>query len=77
MTRDDLARIGLPVTRDADIEVIAWDIACEIRARIGAESRISLEGDWYDALLMTRDGGIRRRRSRESIASVWQSLESR
>ncbi len=76
LTRDDLARIGLPVVRDADIQSVAWDIACEIRARIGAESRKSLEGDWYDALLMTRDGGMRRCRSRESIASVWQALES-
>lgn len=76
LTRDDLARIGLPVTRDADVEAIAWDIACHVRARIGAESRQSLEGDWYDAMLATRDGGTRRRRSREAIASVWEAIET-
>lgn len=77
LTRDDLARIGLPVVRDADIEALAWDIACHLRARIGAESRQSLEGDWYDAMLVTRDGGTRRRRSREAIASVWEPVETR
>lgn len=77
LTRDDLARIGLPVVRDADIEAVAWDIACHLRARIGAESRQSLEGDWYDAMLVTRDGGTRRRRSREAIASVWEAVGTR
>jgi hypothetical protein len=77
LTRDDLARIGLPVARDTDIEAAAWEIACHVRARIGAGSRQSLEGDWYDALLATRDSGMRRRRSHDAIASVWDVVETR
>ena len=77
LTRDDLARIGLPVSRHAGIEAIAWEMAREIRARIGAESRESLDGDWHDAILLTRDDGMRRRRSADAPAAVWDALEIR
>lgn len=77
LTRDDLARIGLPVSRNADVEAIAWDIARDVRARIGAESRTSLEGDWYDAVIMTRDEGIRRCRSPDAPAARWEATGER
>ncbi len=77
LTRDDLARIGLPVSRDPAIERIAWAIAREVRARIGAESRGSADADWYDAILITRDEGVRRRRSVDAPAAVWEALAAR
>lgn len=77
LTRDDLAGIGLPLSRNAGAEVTAWELACEIRARIGAESRESLDGDWHDAILLTRDDGMRRRRSVDAPAAVWDAFEIR
>jgi hypothetical protein len=74
LTREDLARMGLPIVRDAAVETTAWEIARDIRACIGAESRQSLEGDWHDAVLITRDGGVRRRRSADAPAARWESL---
>lgn len=76
LTRDDLARLGLPLSRNAEAEATAWDIAREIHARIGAASRQTMEGDWYDAIVMTRDGGMRRRRSVDAPAAVWEPLAS-
>lgn len=77
LTRDDLARAGLNVARDAAAETTAWEIARTIRASIGAGSRQTLEGDWYDAVLITRDEGIRRRRGVDAPAAVWEALGAR
>lgn len=74
LTGDDLARLGLPVVRDPAVEALAWDIARHVRTQIGAESRTSLEGDWHDALLLTRESGLRRRRSPDAPAAAWQTL---
>lgn len=75
LTGDDIARIGLPVARDATTEALAWAISCQIRASIGAQSRVSPDSDWHDALLATRDGAIRRRRQHETPAAPWESID--
>ncbi len=76
LTGEDMLALGLPVVRDAALEAIAWDIACDIRRLIGPESRESLQGDWRDALIATPDAVRVRRRSRERPSGVWETPES-
>lgn len=77
LTGDDVSRIGLPVTRNPAVDNAAWDIACAVRAHMGAESRESLEHDWHDALIVTREGASRRRRRHDAAAGVWEAFEPR
>lgn len=76
LTREDMARIGLPIVRNAAAEDAGWDITCALRASMGPEPRQSLEHDWHDALIATRDGCIRRRRRREALTGVWEAVEA-
>jgi hypothetical protein len=75
LTPDDVRTLGLPVKRDASVEDLAWHIGCELRHQIGAGVRKSLQDDWFDSAIATRDGGTRRRRTREELAPVWEPLE--
>jgi hypothetical protein len=77
LTGDDVRRIGLPVTHDPAVDNAAWEIACAVRAQMGAESRESLEHDWHDALIVTREGASRRRRRHDAAAGVWEAFEPR
>ncbi|UXI66236.1 SDH family Clp fold serine proteinase [Tahibacter amnicola] len=74
LTGDDLARLGLPMARQADVESLSWEIACEIRTRVGGGSRTSMESDWCDALFMTSTGGLQRRRSVDSPNGCWEPV---
>lgn len=74
LTRDELAKLGLPLVRDPGIEAAAWRTVCELRTRIGPESRASLEDDWSDALIATREGGVLRRRRIDSPGGLWRPL---
>lgn len=76
LTRGDMSRIGLPITRNPEVENAAWDAACELRTRIGAESRESLEHDWCDAIIVTREGGMQRRRKHAVPAVTWEAFET-
>jgi Serine dehydrogenase proteinase len=76
LTGDDLRAAGLPAVRDAGIEELAWDIACDIRRLIGPESRASLQGDWRDAIIATTDAIGLRRRSREMPSGTWEMLDN-
>ncbi len=76
LTGDDMRKLGLPVVRDAAIETIAWDIACNVRRLIGPESRASLQGDWRDAIIASADTIQLRRRSREMPSGVWETPDA-
>lgn len=76
LTGEDMLRIGLPVRRDAGIEASAWSLADAIRAHMGPESRESFEHDGYDALLVTRAGGQRRRRRPDAPTGVWERIDT-
>ncbi len=76
LTGEDMRALGLPVVRDAALESIAWDIACDVRRLIGPESRESLQGDWRDALIATPESMRVRRRSRERPFGVWETPEA-
>lgn len=75
-TGDDMRKLGLPVVRDAAIERIAWDIACDMRRLIGPESRASLQGDWRDTIIASADTIQLRRRSREMPSGVWETPDA-
>lgn len=76
LTGEDMRALGLPVVRDAALESIAWDIACDVRRLIGPESRESLQGDWRDALIATPESVRVRRRSRERPSGAWETPEA-
>lgn len=76
LTGEDMRTLGLPVVRDAALEAIAWDIACDIRRLIGPESRESLQDDWRDALIATPESVRVRRRSRERPSGAWETPEA-
>jgi hypothetical protein len=75
LTRDDLRRLGLPIESDPALELVAWDLVSALRRCIGPESRESLDGEWHDALIATRDGAIRRRRRPDAPAGAWEPIE--
>lgn len=77
ITRDELRNLGLPVKTHGSVEHAAWAIACEIRTFMGPESRMSLDDDWHDSVIATREGGMRRRRIRNAPASIWDAIDTK
>lgn len=75
LTGGDLAGLGLPVRRDAVIEDLGWEVARELRATIGGGARATDNDDWIDALLVTRKGGMRRRRGPGGLAPTWEEAK--
>lgn len=74
LTRDDLRKLGLPVTHQPELEPLLWSIAQELRGCIGPGTRESLEDEWLDALVATRHGASVRRRS-DDFPGRWQEFE--
>jgi hypothetical protein len=75
LTGADLSALGLPVRHDAEIEDLAWDIACDIRRKIGPESRAAPQDDWGDAIVATADAVRVRKRHRDRPMGVWTSTD--
>lgn len=75
LSGDDLAKLGLPVRRDAAIEDIGWEIVRSLRASVGGGVRSTAQEDWIDALFITRQGGMRRRRSPGGLSPAWEAAE--
>jgi hypothetical protein len=75
LTRDDLAALGLPIRRDAPTEDLAWEIARALRGTLGGGVRRSLEEDWFDAILATRDGVRLRRHGQDGLEPRWEAGE--
>lgn len=75
ITREDLAGLGLPIAGDAATEDDAWAIAREIRASIGGGVRRTVEDDWVDTLIATREGMWSRRRARAALEPTWAAEE--
>ena len=75
LTRDDMAALGLPIRRDAPTEDLAWEIARSVRSTLGGGVRRSLEDDWLDAILATRNVERRRRRGHGGLEPIWEAGE--
>jgi hypothetical protein len=73
LTRDDLRKLGLPVRDDAGAEAIAWEIARGLRGYVGGGARRKAEDDWFDSVLATTAGSMRRRRSPDGLAPRWEA----
>ncbi len=76
LSGSDLARLGLPVSRDTVLEAAAWDVVRELRMRIGPETRKTSEHGWCDALIATCDGGRVRTRQDAALPGDWISFEA-
>lgn len=75
LAREDLAALGLPIAGDPAAEDLAWEVARELRRSIGGGARGSVEDDWIDGLLATREGVWRRRCSPEALGPAWEAGE--
>lgn len=75
LSREDLRDLGLPVRDDGETEDLAWEIARHLRAGVGGGARASVDDEWIDGLLATRDGARRRRCSPDGLAPVWEAGE--
>jgi hypothetical protein len=73
LMRGDLAALGLPLSGDPETEDSAWEVARALRHSVGGGARRAVEDDWIDAMLATRSGSKRRRRSREALGPSWES----
>lgn len=69
---DELARLGLRVSRDRALEQIAWSLSKLIQATVGGGLRDSVEEEWTDALLASRAGLRLRRRRPGGLAPLWR-----
>ncbi|MFN7127663.1 MAG: SDH family Clp fold serine proteinase [Brevundimonas sp.] len=71
LRREDLAAIGLPITTDPVVEDIAWQIAHVLRGVIGAGVRKSIEDEWIDTVIASREGLRTRHRTPSGLAPSW------
>lgn len=74
LSRDDLARIGLPVARDSETEADAWSTMRVLRDHIGGGARDSEADSWLDCIVATRDGAMVRERRPAMPRPVWREL---
>lgn len=73
LTRSDLSKLGLPVRDDAAVEALAWEIARSLRAGVGGGARRTLESDWFDGVVATTAGAMRRRQGPDGLAPRWEN----
>ncbi|MGK5066088.1 SDH family Clp fold serine proteinase [Janthinobacterium sp. RT4P48] len=76
LTREELASLGLNMTRDAHAERVGWAISTQLQASIGGALRSAPDEPWNDALLASRDGVQLRRQRPGGFAPLW-SMEAR
>lgn len=72
LSRDDLMAMGLPIVVDSDIESASWVIAGLLRQSIGGGARASLDDDWFDACIATRDDCRVRRTGSRLLMPRWE-----
>lgn len=75
LTREEMRDLGLPLIGDPATEDPAWEVAAELRRSIGGGARATPEDDWIDAMLATREGSRRRRRSPSEMGPSWEAGE--
>jgi hypothetical protein len=71
LTGAELAALGLPVVRDASVEMAAWEISKWLQAHLGGAQRERADAPWYDAVLATRFAQQARQHGRDGLAGVW------
>jgi hypothetical protein len=75
LMREDLNSLGLPLIGDPATEDSAWEVARVLRQSVGGGARPTAEDEWTDALLPTRGGLRRRRRSPKALGPAWETGE--
>ena len=74
LTRAEMAKLGLPMRSDRELEPLLWSIASQLRESIGPGARLSADEPWQDALFATRHG-VRTRQRSEEFPGRWQYRE--
>jgi len=72
LNRADLAALGLPLSSDPATEDDSWEVARVLRGSVGGSARATIEEDWTDTLLATRDGLRRRTKRADAPGAEWQ-----
>jgi Serine dehydrogenase proteinase len=75
LSRDDLRRIGLPVTSDPELEDAAWAVIRGLRGHVGPETRIDEESPWCDAAIVTATQAVRRQRDYRTPVPRWSTFD--
>lgn len=75
LSRDDLRRIGLPVTSDPELEDAAWALIRGLRGHVGPETRIDEESPWCDAAIVNATQAVRRQRDYRTPAPRWSTFD--
>ena len=75
LSGNDLAALGLPLSRQSTVEAAAWEISRRLSKIVGSGLRKTHQDDWFDTLLQSRHAGVKRRRSRESLEPQWEASE--
>ncbi|MDQ1812701.1 hypothetical protein RBA41_05225 [Massilia sp. CCM 9210] len=71
LTREELAKLGLTIRREPEVEERAWAISRALQALVGGGLRESAEAPWNDVLLATRDGGMLREHRSGGFLPRW------
>ena len=74
LTRAEMAKLGLPVQTDRELEPLLWQIGTQLRESIGAGARLNADEPWQDAVFATRHG-VRTRQRSEDFPGRWQYRE--
>ncbi|NHZ80471.1 hypothetical protein F2P44_14490 [Massilia sp. CCM 8695] len=74
LTSEELARLGLAIRREPDVEECAWAISRVLQTIVGGGLRESTDAPWNDALLATRDGAMLRKRRSGGFLPRWSQL---
>ncbi|NHZ38690.1 SDH family Clp fold serine proteinase [Massilia aquatica] len=74
LTREELAKLGLNIRREAQVEDCAWRMSRVLQTIVGGGLRESAEAPWNDVLLATRDGGMLREQHSGAFLPRWSKL---
>lgn len=73
---EDLSALSLPVKKNPKIEKTAWTASKLIRDIVGSGLRGEQTDDWTNAMIVTRDRALVRRKTKRRIEAAWEELDT-
>lgn len=75
ITTEEMHEMGLNISRDEEVEDLAWLISEEIQTIVGGALRHSLEEPWVDTMILTSEKGYVRYSQPDGFAPRWKQIE--
>ena len=75
LTGNDLAALGLNITRNQEVELIAWRIASKLGANIGSRAMQSIDEPLNDMLIASKESTFIRQKHPHVPAPSWQNIK--